>query len=195
MNERHFKQDGSAEKLSVLSFFKGEKGTKWLLVIGLAGILLIFASGFFSKKEDTKTPAANQNVMTADQYAEKLEQKLTQIIGSISGVGEPKVMVTLENGIEYIYAQEEKNSGSKTEDVNSNGSKSQQSSDSEKNYLIVDGASGKQALVVTEVQPTIKGVVVVCAGGDQTAVQQRVINAVSTALNITSARICVVKAS
>ena len=195
MSGRYQAEEPSVEKKNLLSFFKGEKGTKWLFIIGFAGILLIFASSFFSKKEENAAPIANQDVISADQYTEKLEQKLTGIIGSISGVENPKVMVTLENGIEYIYAQEEKNSGSSTEDVNSSGSKTQQSNETEKNYLIVDGASGKQALVITEVQPTIKGVVVVCDGGGQTAVQQRIISAVSTALNITSARICVVESS
>lgn len=194
MGARYQTEGAAGEPKSLLSFLKGEKGTKWLLIIGLAGIFLIFASGFFSKKEET-APAAAQDVISAEQYAEKLEQKLTEIIGNISGVENPKVMVTLENGIEYVYAQEEKSSGSATEDVTSNGSKSQQSTDTEKNYLVLDGDSGKQALVITEVQPTIKGVVVVCGGGGQTAVQQRIISAVSTALNITSARICVVEAS
>ncbi len=194
MGGRYQAEGAEPANKGLRSFFKGEKGTKWLFIIGLAGIILIFASSFFSKKEEA-APLPKQDILTADQYAEKLERKLEEIIGSISGVGNPKVMVTLENGIEYIYAQEEKNSGSKTEDVTSNGSKIQHSSDRENNYLIVDGASGKQALIVTEVQPTIKGVVVVCSGGGQPAVQQRIITAVSTALNVTSARVCVVEAS
>ena len=53
------------------------------------------------------------------------------------------------------------------------------------------GGSGKQALVVTEVQPTIKGVGVVCQGGDIPAVQQRIISAVTTALAVNSTRVCV----
>ena len=48
---------------------------------------------------------------------------------------------------------------------------------------------------MTEVQPVVKGVVVVCDGGDDPVVQQRVIDAVTTALDITSVRVCVVKAA
>ena len=86
MSGRYQAEEPSGEKKNLLSFFKGEKGTKWLLIIGFAGILLIFASSFFSKKEENAAPIVNQDVISADQYTEKLEQKLTEIIGSISGV-------------------------------------------------------------------------------------------------------------
>ena len=42
---------------------------------------------------------------------------------------------------------------------------------------------------------TVKGVVVVCEGGDLPQVQQRIIEAVTTALNISSKRVCVTKSS
>lgn len=40
-----------------------------------------------------------------------------------------------------------------------------------------------------------EGVVVVCEGGDLPQVQQRIIEAVTTALNISSKRVCVTKSS
>lgn len=183
-------------KPSFFSLLKSEKGSKVIIVLGIAGILLIFLSGMFGKqKEKTQLPE-EQNTISSDQYVRELEAKLTDMIGSISGVGASKVMVTLENGIEYIYAQEEKVSGSKQEDTTVSGaSKVQQSDGSEKKYLLVDGTSGKQALIVTEVQPKIKGVVIVCGGGDDPAVKQRIIDAVTIALNVTSARVCVTKLS
>lgn len=46
---------------------------------------------------------------------------------------------------------------------------------------------------MTELQPTVKGVVIVCEGGDQPLVQQRVTDAVTIALNISSKRVCVTK--
>ena len=60
--------------------------------------------------------------------------------------------------------------------------------------MTVKGPNGEEeALAITEVQPTVKGVVVVCSGGDDPEVQQRIINAVTTALNITTKRVCVTK--
>lgn len=57
------------------------------------------------------------------------------------------------------------------------------------------GSDGsEQALAVTEIQPVVKGVVVVCDGGGNPAVQQSVTEAVTTALDISSVRVCVIKA-
>lgn len=44
-----------------------------------------------------------------------------------------------------------------------------------------------------DIEPVIRGVVVVCEGGDQPLVTARVLNAVTKALNISSAKVCVTK--
>ena len=44
-----------------------------------------------------------------------------------------------------------------------------------------------------EVEPVVKGVIIVCQGGNNPTVQQNIINAVTTALDISSARVCVVQ--
>ena len=36
----------------------------------------------------------------------------------------------------------------------------------------MDTENGRQGLLVTEIQPTVKGVVVVCQGGDDPVVQE-----------------------
>ena len=184
------------KKSPLFSFLKSEKGSKVILAVGVIAILLIFLSGFLSGGEDSAQPQAGQsNILSADEYAAQLELKLTDIVGSIAGAGSCKVMVTLENGIQYVYAQEEKMSENKTQDSTNSTTRTEESGDSQKSYIIVDSGDGKQALVVTEVQPTIKGVVVVCQGGGDVSVQQQVINAVTTALAVNSTRVCVVPLS
>lgn len=44
-----------------------------------------------------------------------------------------------------------------------------------------------------QIEPIIRGVVVVCDGGDDQIVVQRVIDAVTKALNISSSKVCVAK--
>lgn len=170
-----------------------ENGTcrKWVMIAGVAGIALIFLSGLFSspnkeeKQEAQSVPAAQ----SAQAYTQELEQSLAELVAQIQGAGSAKVMVTVERGTEQVYAQEEKRSTQTTQNQGSNDT-------TETNYILVKDADGSQrALAVTEVQPVVKGVVVVCDGGDDPAVQQRVIDAVTTALDITSVRVCVVKAA
>lgn len=169
---------------------------KWILIIGFIGMALIFLSGYF--KNDAKpadVPVDSQPAQTsAEQYTAQVEKSLTDLIGSIQGVGSAKVLVTLEKNIQYVYATEEKKSTQTTQDQAANATVRENDS-SETKYIIVKDADGSQrALAVTEVQPIVKGVVIVCEGGDQAAVQKNIIDAVTTALNISSARVCVIKA-
>lgn len=167
-----------------------EKYRKIILWIGVIGMVLIFLSGLFSPgKEKKETPAAAEQNTSAQSYAKELEASLTDLVARIQGAGEAKVLVTLERGTQQVYAQEEKKSTQTTQDQGSNNN-------TETNYILVKDADGSQrALAVTEMQPVVQGVVVVCSGGDNPAVQQSIIDAVTTALNITSVRVCVVKAA
>lgn len=172
-----------------------EKYKKWIIVCGLIGIALIFLSGFF--KGGQKTKDVDTDNITTEQYISSLEQNLVNIVSSIYGAGKTKVLVTLENGKETVYATEEKKNKEASEDkANGETTRRQESDDSEKRYITMKNSDGTEmALAVTELQPTIKGVVVVCAGGDNPDVKERIVSAVTTALNITSKRVCVTKLS
>lgn len=87
-------------------------------------MLLLLASEFIHlpKKQEAETPS--ENIQTEYSYAEDLEKRLTNIVSSISGAGKTKVMVTLENGVESVYAADEKqsverSSGEKPEELRS----------------------------------------------------------------------------
>lgn len=180
----------------ILEFIKADKGKKFLIIAGIAALLLIFISDFLPKGQTTNIPAST--TLSSSEYIASLEKKLTDVITNISGVGQSTVMVTLESGTEYVYANEERKNTDKTTEGYSDdqGTRTQERDDTEQKIIVVDGVNGgKQALVRTEIEPKIKGVVIVCEGGDQALVQQRVINAVTTVLNISSRRVCVTRLS
>ena len=139
----------------IADFFRGKNGQRLILILGFAGIGLILLSTLWPDGEQADSANAGVSAVTPEAYAQKLEAQLTEIVSSIEGVGECRIMVTLENGTEYVYEN-------KTQ-------------------------------LVTEILPTVKGVVIVCAGGDDQAVRERVQSAVTTALNITARRVCVTK--
>ena len=58
---------------------------------------------------------------------------------------------------------------------------------------MVDGTNGRSGLVRTRMEPVVKGVVVVCEGGDDPPTVLRILEAVTTALAISSARVCITK--
>ncbi len=188
---------GQNSKTGLMDFLaKNKNCRKIILGAGLIGIALIFLSSFFSSGEKTEPKATTSgNVYTAEEYEAHLEKDLTTLITKIQGVGNANVMVTLEQTKQSVYAKEEKNSGQTTKDQSDGSTRNETNQSNETNYILVKGSDGsEQALAVTEIQPVVKGVVVVCDGGGNPAVQQSVTEAVTTALDISSVRVCVIKA-
>lgn len=176
--------------------FAGEKKIKIIVFLGLLGMALILLSQFFGggnpapKEIDTSTA-----VFTSEQYIVDLEAKLTNLITGMEGVGEARVMVTLQSGVEYVYAQEEKRNVDKTQDSDAQAvGRIYEKENVEQKYILVENSGGKkQPLLQTQLEPKVQGVVIVCDGADNVRVEQNLINVVTTALNIPSTRVCVVK--
>ena len=160
-------------------FLLKDKFKKIIIFVGILGIALIFFSGLLKTSGTKKTKSSTQNSSTKE-YVFQLESSLREMVSSIKGAGNTKVLVTLENSEETVYATEEKKNKEATEDKTDG-------------QLSKDADGTERALSVTQIQPTVKGVVVVCDGGDIPEVQQRVTEAIKTALNITSKRVYVTK--
>ena len=88
-----------------------------LVVIGLGLMAVLFLSGFFTQKYFTNRAGTNscRSDKSAGDYAKELEGNLTEVLAKISGVGTVQVMVTIEKGVENIYATEQKTSKQVTE--------------------------------------------------------------------------------
>ena len=174
----------------IMECIKGKKGLNIIFAVGLIGVLLIGLSSILHDNKKGK-PAEAKASKTAEQFIAETEQKLTEIVSSIEGAGTSRVMVTLENGVEFVYAVEQDTNTDRQED----SGRVLERDDRQESIIVVDTENGRQGLLVTEIQPTVKGVVVVCQGGDQPLVQERIINTITTALNISSKRVCVTKLS
>lgn len=184
------------EKKDFLNKFASNKKTlTFIIILGIAGIVLIGISEIFSNKpSDNKSESTkpdNQITFDQDDYTAALEQKLYEIVGAIDGVGDAKIMITLDSSFEYRYAMTKE---TVTDSPQSSGSGGHQSLKEE--YVYIENADGKrQALLISQVLPKIKGVVVVCEGGDTLAVRNNVINAISTVLGTYSNNVYVTKMS
>ena len=160
-----------------------------LIIFGIFGVLLLVIPEFIPQKVE------KVEVLTADDFIRQTEERLTVLVGSIDGAGACRVMVTLENGVEYVYATEQKSNSDREEDTSDGDTRLTQRDDSESAAILIDTDNGHKGLLVTEIQPTVRGVVVVCEGGDNEAVRTRVSQAVTVALNISAKRVCITKLS
>lgn len=143
---------------------------------------------FDSFKE--RDAAENADEETA-RYEEKLRERVLAIVSQIDGVGEAHVSVTLDSGIEYVYAKEEKQD-TDTRD-GASGSTTTRASSEEKLIIVEDENGRKTALLRKTLLPAVRGVVVVCEGGGDPLVVSAVTEAVKTALGVNTSQVCVIK--
>lgn len=162
----------------IIDFIKNsDNKLKIFVIIGLVGIMLILLSDIAPK--DTKKIESKSADYT--EYVTTLERKTKEIISSIDGVGECNVMLTLSSSNEYIYAQNSEN-------------KSDNSSISQNNeYVLYDSTNGDEPILIKEYFPSVQGVVVVCSGGDNNVVREKVISSISSLYNIPTSRVTVNK--
>ena len=164
------------------AFIDKDKRLKILFFIGIIGILLIFLSSFFDDEKPKETAVSQTSIDTnTDEFIEKTEKELVNLLKDISGVGEVKVMVSVSGTTELEYAQEL----TKDNDEQSNSYKNQ--------YVFIENNGEKEALVKKINKPQISGVCVVCRGGEDVKVIEKVTRAVATVLDISSTSICVMQ--
>ena len=171
----------------ILKYKDKLKSPKVLVIIGIIGILLIFASSLFPKKEEVKETSVDMG-MSSIEYREQLEQDVKKLVTKITGSKNVTVIVTLESGMRYKYADiKEDSSEDKSEE-----SVKLSSSETKQDYITVKTADGgEQALLVTTQMPEIRGVAIVCMGGDNEIIAQKIENTVTAALNIKSQRVSI----
>lgn len=166
------------------SLFKKDKVVKGILLLGICGIALIYFSSWQGGKKENEAEAAAK-MTEGESYEEKLEADLSRIVKAITGEDDPTVMITLQNGGEAVYAQDEKGAVE-------TGEGSAKRDENEKTHIILKDSEGTQtALPVTELKPQVKGVVVVSRSAKDPAIREKLTLAVRTALDISSARVCV----
>ena len=162
-----------------------------LISVGLLGLLLIFLSEL-GGSENPKVASMSQTVEN-EAYIQSMEDKLGKLVEQVSGAGNFHVMVTLEEGTQYVFASESKKVIDETQSRDGNeNSKVQQKDNSESRIVVLEENGVSRPLVETSKEPQVKGVVVVCEGGSSSIVRERVTEVLTTVLGIGSHQVCVV---
>lgn len=144
-----------------LETLKKQKGLLLIIVGILLGIILLFAD---TQTKSVSTSTKTTNPTTSD-YVDILEQKTEDLINKINGVSNANVMITLKNSGKQVFALD--------------------SSETNKKHVIVDNG-----LVCTdELVPEIEGVAVVCNGGNNIVIKQKITELLCSLLGIYSSHI------
>lgn len=166
------------EIIQKFSSLKDNKKIALVVISGFLAMILIFVSELdFNKKE--KDDLDLNEKLSRGEYCEYLEEKVTEIIESIDGAGKANVMITLSETTEYVYATNEKLNDKTIEGE----------------YVIIEKDNNDSGLLVKTIEPKIRGVAIVCEGGNNLSVQNQIYSAVSAVLDISTARISISKLS
>lgn len=165
-----------------------------IVILGIAGITLILFSSFIpSSNQKNTAEKSNNSYVNLTQYENELEQNLAEIICSINGAGTTKVLLTMESTVEQIYAADNNIAQNDSNNKKNSDSESKKDITSENKYITVELADGtEQTVLIKEIQPKVRGVLVVCSGGDNNVVKEKVIDAVTKVLDISSSKVSVV---
>lgn len=148
--------EGSKNIGKVKKLFDNDKIRKLIIISGVIGIALIFISSYVDF--GSLSGQSKEEEFSVTTYSTEIEKDLETVISQIEGAGTTKVLLTMENSVEYVYLDD---STTKTK----------------------------------EIEPLIRGVLVVCEGGDDPVVVERITDAVTKALDISTAKVCITKLS
>lgn len=135
-----------------------------LIVLVLGLVLLLLPTGTGSTKK-TETKGVQAPAFSIAEEEKRLANELTRI----ENVGRVSVLLSAEGSCERTLAQ------------------------SENKTLVVSENGNEQVVDLYYVNPTYKGAVVVCDGGDNAAARLAVVNAVKAYTDLSADRITVMK--
>jgi stage III sporulation protein AG len=144
-----------------------------LLVVALGVMLLLLPTGSKTEPEQTGGQAE-----TADSFdLEEFEARLSELLSSVEGAGETKVLLTVDSGSRQVLAQdvERESGGGGTATT-----------------ITVGRGSGTQEVVpIQTIAPHFRGAVVVCPGGGDPQVKLKLVEAVSALTGLGADRISI----
>lgn len=151
---------------------------KYVILVALAGIaLLLWPEG----KPQKPSPAPAVTTSSTD-----LRQEMESILKEISGVGQVRVMLTVDTDGERQLAGDMELDYSGSQEAPEKYARSTRP-------ILRRGTTGDEPIVTRTVYPTYRGALIVCQGGDRAEVKLAVIEAVSALTGLPSDRITVAK--
>jgi len=165
------------------------------IIVIVIGIIIIIASGSFFRKDSVKEgqiPASggNSTKETVKVVTPEEKSEIENILSQIEGAGRVSIMITYFSGKEIVPAYDSKSTESNTnERDNGGGTKSINQIDSESKMVFEEEGGNKKPIIIKELQPEVKGVIVVAEGAGDVQVRERLCKAVQVLMDVPIHRI------
>ena len=169
------------KKTDIYKNIKKHGSMKLVLPIALLILIVCVYFSLFENNTDT-AKVSSINYTSSLEYCAILEEKLTTVLGNVKGAGNINVMVTLESGPELKIATQV----DERTNTNTNSSGSTTSVTIVEEPIVVKQNGEEKPLVLMEILPVVKGVVVVAEGAKDISVRLNLLEAVQSLLGLDS---------
>ncbi len=186
------KKDGGSAAEKWKALLKKKPGLVYVLyaAVGLFAVLLcLIGSGPRCRGSSSEpgTPTEQKTELVSGK--DPLEQRLTEVLGKIRGAGKVDVLITYETGGEIVTATvRQTDEDTKNADRNT-GSETSRSVREVTEPATVETENGHVPIVLYEIEPKVRGVIVVAEGASDFSVRQKLQAAVHAVTGIPIERI------
>lgn len=180
-----------------------DKKEKIVLFFLLGVFFLLIATpvsdltGNRKKQKSTRTGTSQQTqqkkIQEKDAYITALENKLEQTIEGMEGAGKVDVMITLKDNGEKILDKNQPYESEEETNTEENKESKKNRIQNNQETVLVETEGNTEPIIVRELYPDIEGVVVVCEGGDNSALTVKIKEAVQALFSIDAHKIVVCK--
>lgn len=169
------------KKIDIKKLLNENRNKKTLLILaaGLIGIVFILFSEAASEKESydsTEKETFDKDISESEII---LENRIGEAVSKIKGAGKTHVTITFESSEETFYAK------------NSSGSIRENEKENEEEIVVIDGKNGEEPIYLKTDVAKIRGVLVICEGGANPLVREKIIEGICALLDIPSNKVSV----
>jgi stage III sporulation protein AG len=166
------------------------------VIIIIAGSTLFKVKGTDASQDEKETfPKTMVTGNPAVSGESDDESRLKVLLSQMKGVGNVDVMITYTTSSENVPAYDIKKNQSGTQEKDSGGGTRNISQEEYDSTLAYEDSSdgGKKPVILKEIEPEVKGVLVVAAGADNAEVRERICGSVMVVLDVPAHKVQVVQ--
>lgn len=170
---------------------------EWIILI-LIGVFFLVAFWPNSKQENTEgkemidtleTKKQDAKYNEYDDYKNRMENQLEEVLRSIDGIDNVKTMITLKSSKEEVVLKENTSTLENTVEEDNQGGKREIVSESVKEAVCY----GEGPYVTYTISPKVEGVLVVVGGEKASLLRTEIVKAVQALFDVESHKVVVIK--
>ena len=142
-----------------------------VILLAAVGAALLLLGTLAGGKKDAAPEGEGGGNEELAEYAATLEGRIKSLCEKVDGVSDVSVLLTLDSGVERVYAENGAGAG--------------------KSYVVISSGGEERVVLVREICSSVRGIAVVCRGGEKISVQKTVSELLSCALGVPISKISV----